>query len=98
MTREKILELPVMRHDLGDTLSMREYFERLFLKLWEENEGFNAKRPWGNSGWEYDVYVTLIKNKVIDGELDEDGYINKIDAVKANKFVADEILYPFFQN
>lgn len=96
MTRDEILELPVMRWDLCDTLSMREYFERLIIKLWDDPIGFNAYRPYGNSGWKWDVYVTLIKHKVIEGELDEDGCVKEVNEKAASKFVAEEILYPFF--
>jgi hypothetical protein len=97
MTREEILELQVIRHDISSTVSIRQYFETLLLKLWEENEGFNGKRPWGNSGWDYDVYVPLIKAGLIEGELDENGYITKVDESVANKWVADNIIWPFFQ-
>lgn len=97
MTREEILELPVMRWDLGDTLSMKQYFERLFIKLWEEPDSFSGHRPWGNSGWKWDIFVTLIKHKVIEGELDEDGCVKEVNEKAASKFIADEILYPFFQ-
>lgn len=97
MTREEILELQVARHDISDTMSIRQYFEALFLKVWEENEGFNGKRPWGNSGWDYDVYVPLIKAGLIEGELDEDGCIVKLDESVANKWVSDNIIWPFFQ-
>lgn len=98
MTRDEILDLPVKRHDLGATLSMRGFFERLFIKLWEEAEGFNSKRPYGNSGWKYDVYATLIKHGVIEGELDEDGCVKQLDEEMASNYVVNEILYPFFIN
>lgn len=97
MTREEILELQVVRHDISDTMSIRQYFEALLMKLWEENEGFNGKRPWGNSGWDYDVYVPLIKAGLIEGELDEDGCVVTLDEGVANKWVADNIIWPFFQ-
>lgn len=96
MTREEILELPVMRWDISAELSMREYFERLFIKLWDEADNFSGNRPYGNSGWKWDVYATLIKYKIIEGELDEKGYVKEIDEKAASKFVSDEILYPFF--
>lgn len=96
MTRDEILELPVRRHDLGASLSMRQYFERLFTKLWDDPNHFNGKRPYGNSGWKWDVYVTLIKHGVIDGNLDEDDCVAEIDEKKASEFISEEILYPFF--
>lgn len=97
MTREEILDLPVTRHDLNASLSMRQYLERLFIKLWEEGDNFNAHRPWGNSGWKWDVYVTLIKHGVIPGKLDDDGYVEEIDEELASAYMVDEIIWPFFQ-
>lgn len=96
MTREEILELPVMRHDLGSEISMRYFFERLFCDLWKKEANFDSKRPWGNSGWKWDIYVTLIKHNVIPGKLDEYGYVEEVDSKSASDFVENEILYPFF--
>lgn len=56
----------------GDTV--RGYFRDLMTELWEQQEGFSGKRPFGNSGWEWDLYVPLAKAKFIDmGAIDEDG-------------------------
>ena len=46
--------------DAGDNLTVREYFKTLLLTLWDEKEGFSGKRPWGNSGWEYEVHIALL--------------------------------------
>lgn len=94
MTREEIFKLPVMRHDLGASIPLGEYFYQLFTMLWNENESFNAKRPWGNSGWDYDVYVTLIKHGLISGSLDEDDYIESFNIEEASQYVLNEILNP----
>ena len=56
---EKILNL-IMR----EGITVCEYLERLLLTLWEEKDNFSSKRPFGNSGWEYDLYEILIENKI----------------------------------
>lgn len=98
MNLEEILLLEVKRNDLrGKMVTIRQYLYDLMHELWEEEDGFSGKRPFGNSGWTYDIYATLIKANVLPGELDEDGYIIEIDSDEALKFVIDNILKPLFQ-
>lgn len=82
----------VFDSDAGDGLTVRGYLRELLLTLWEEGEGFSGKRPFGNSGWESDLYAPLIEAGFISGELDEDGYIETVGD-EAGAFVADLIVY-----
>ncbi|MDD5151287.1 MAG: hypothetical protein PHC28_12575 [Flavobacterium sp.] len=75
----------------GETTTIKDYIKELLLKLWEDPEGFNGKRPFGNSGWKYDIFATLIKNGIIEGELDEDGYINKCDDISGDMIIENMI-------
>lgn len=72
--------------DAGDNLSVRDYLYELLKTLWYQGEGFSGKRPFGNSGWEYDLYAPLIKAGFIKGELDEDGYVMDFDEKQAAEF------------
>jgi hypothetical protein len=65
--------------DLGETLTVRGYLVNLLRSLWAEGEGFNSKRPYGNSGWEFDLYRALVDGGAIKGTLDEDGYLEDFD-------------------
>lgn len=56
-------------------------------ELWREKEGFSGKRPFGNSGWENDLYEPLIKDGFIVGTLDEDGYVESVDEKAGYDFV-----------
>lgn len=59
--------------DAGSQLTVREYFRELLTTLWEEKEGFSGKRPFGNSGWEYEVHIALAKAGFVDlGEWDDE--------------------------
>ena len=49
--------IPMGKNDIG-AKTIGEYFEKLLLTLWDEQEDFSGKRPFGNSGWEYDVYAS----------------------------------------
>jgi hypothetical protein len=59
--------------DAGSQLTVREYFRELLDTLWEHKEGFSGKRPFGNSGWEYEVHSALAKAGFVDlGNWDEE--------------------------
>jgi len=82
-----MLDLEIYSDDLNQSLTLREYFKKLLITLWEEGEDFSGKRPFGNSGWQYDVYKSLILAGNIYGEIDEDGYISELDDVQAQQFI-----------
>lgn len=71
---EAILNLPLPPNDSGaDTV--RGYLIALLAGVWTEGEGFSGKRPFGNSSWEGDLYIALVRAGAIEGELDSDGYL-----------------------
>jgi len=90
MKPQEILDLPISSSEV-DVFIIRDYFKALLSTLWREGEGFSGKRPFGNSGWEYDVYVALIKGGVIEGVLDEDGFVEECDTVTADQIIQDAI-------
>src|SRR6185503_13299798 len=70
--------------DAGKDLSVREYLAALLLGVWKEGEGFDGKRPFGNSGWHYELCKPLVRAGFIKGKLDADGYIEDVeDGAKA---------------
>ena len=72
--------------DLGN-VSIREYFYKLTSTLWEENESFNGKRPFGNSGWGSSLIDFLIEEDLIDEWAT--GY-------QINQYIINNILKPLF--
>ena len=82
--------IPMGENDAG-AKTIGEYFKKLLLTLWKEGEGFSGKRPFGNSGWDYEIYAALIKAGVVPGNLDEDGYVENIDYDKADIAVMEAI-------
>jgi hypothetical protein len=62
--------------DVG-RVTIREYLCALLTKLWEEGESFKGKAPYGNSGWEYELYYALVAADAVAGEkeVEEDGTI-----------------------
>jgi len=68
MNDKDILDLPMYKEFSGETIG--SYFSKMMIKLWEEGESFSGKRPFGNSGWEHDVYESLVMNEVCKGAID----------------------------
>jgi hypothetical protein len=85
------LDLTFNSNDLGVELTFREYFYKLLVTLWLEGEGFSGKRPFGNSGWEYDLYGGLVQNSLIPGRLDDYGCIEYVDRGLGNFLIQSMI-------
>lgn len=91
MNKVKIaLTLPMDDND-ADAATIKDYLKALLTTLWEEEEGFDGKRPFGNSGWQYDVYKTLVKFEIISGSIDREGYLETVDRREADQFVQQMI-------
>lgn len=78
------LDLRFKCGDLGGEVSIREYLHALLCRLWDEGESFSGKRPFGNSGWEYDLYKPLIIAGIVSGWIDDQGYVEEVDEKEAN--------------
>lgn len=90
------LDLPLADND-ADAATVRDYLAKLLRKVWTETEGFDGKRPFGNSSWEYELYTPLVKAGLIAGRLDEDGFIYDIDRDAADWLILaaiDELTKP----
>ena len=85
MTDDEILELR-MNSDIGET-TIRRWLRELLLSLWRDGDGFSGKRPFGNSGWQFDVYKPLIKAGLIKGTLDKDGCVDEVDWIDGDNIV-----------
>lgn len=85
-----ILAIPMQENDSGAT-TIRGYLKALLAALWKEGEGFSGKRPFGNSGWEYELYRELVAARAIPGTLDADGYLGEFDEKAGMKVILDAI-------
>lgn len=90
MSNKEILELKFFSNDLDVELTIKEYLKKLLYKVWEEAECFSGKRPFGNSGWQYEMAKCLIVKKVISGELDEDDeYVEDVNFKDVDKVMLE---------
>lgn len=64
----RVLALPMQPND-ADATTIRDYLIKLLGGVWEHTEGFDGKRPFGNSGWQHELYQTLAEaGMVISGQ------------------------------
>ncbi len=73
----------------ANAVTIGDYFIRLAEQAWVEEEGFSGKRPFGNSGWQHEIYRALITNEAITGDLDAYGYIEDYDGYAADQITKD---------
>jgi len=90
MTGLEVLAIPMKDND-AEATTIKEYLIELLTTLWDKGEGFSGKRPFGNSGWEYDLYGPLVEAGAVPGTLDDEGCISEVDSDKANALIFDAI-------
>lgn len=90
-TPQQILNTPMGDNDAGAS-SIGGYLTALLAALWEEGECFGGKRPFGNSGWESDLFLPLVKTGYISGRIDEEyGYAEDEDEDAGRALIASAI-------
>lgn len=96
VTREQalaILDLPMGEND-AQAATVREYLYKLLDSVWELGEGFDGKRPFGDSNWEFELYTVLGRAGLVPMTFDADGYIETFDAEdEANHLIHRAIWY-----
>jgi hypothetical protein len=91
MTNEEILNIELVGHP-GGTKTIREAFAFIAADVWREGEGFSGKRALGNSIWQNDIYLSLVKAGAVKGLLDEYGDLDECDYDAADELVLDAIM------
>lgn len=91
MTNKEILDLEFESGDLNTTISIRDFFKKLLTTLFEKGECFSGKRPFGNSGWDWDLKICLVKNAIIKGEYDSKYDDWDFDSKEADKKILELI-------
>jgi len=77
-TPQQVLDTPMQQND-ADAATVREYLYKLLRDVWHHEQGFNGKRPFGNSDWQSEVYVALGRANFIRLAVDQDGYVEDVD-------------------
>lgn len=88
-----ILDTPMRPNDAGAT-TVGQYLAALFKIVWDQGEDA-IKRPFGNSGWQYEVYEALVRAGTVPGKLDEDGHLDEVNDRAADKLIDQAIVSAF---
>jgi hypothetical protein len=75
---QQVLDLALDPSNDSGADSIRGYLIALLGQLWHHGEDY-VKRPFGNSGWQDDLYKPLVKAGYLPGTFDEDGELDEID-------------------
>ena len=90
---DPILDLPMGVNDV-EAATIRDYLKAIVSNVWSKGEGFSGKRPFGNSGWERELYYPLVKAGVATGKLGDGPWIDDItreERDEAHVIIADAI-------
>ena len=85
---EEILSLPMPERNEAGAETVGDYLVALLLTLWKKKANFDGKRPFRDSNWTGDLEKALIQAGCVEGSLDEDGYIERVDEGAADLLIA----------
>lgn len=81
-----------MQQNDAHAATVRGYLIALLSMVWERDEGFNGKRPFGNSGWKYEVGQALFDAGFVSGKRDPK-FGDDINIQEVERLVAKAIVY-----
>ncbi|WP_049976207.1 hypothetical protein [Azospirillum sp. B506] len=84
------LDLPMQEND-ANAATVRDYLKGLLLGVWEKGESFDGKRPFGNSGWEYDLYRPLVVAGLVPGNVGVNAFGKEFDRDAADRIICEAI-------
>ena len=91
VTAEDVLTCPMGEND-ADATTVGDYLIKLLQGVWEEEEGFDGKRPFSNSGWQSEVFYALARANLIESTTDKYGETD-YDDTAGGELVANAIPY-----
>lgn len=83
---QQALDLKLPAND-AKAETVREYLTALLTDVWFEEEGFDGKRPFGNSGWQEEIYVPLAHAGLINASADRHGELEYIDYTEGEALI-----------
>jgi hypothetical protein len=92
MKLKEIGDISFASDDLGSIVTIKDYLKKLLCGIWNEEENFSGKRPFGNSGWQCEIQSVLIMKNIVKGEVDDLGYVNEVDSKEVDKLITKYIM------
>ena len=86
----RVLDVPMWDNDAG-AATIREYLIALLAAVWEQEESFSGKRPFGSSGWKSDLDAPLLCAGLVPGTLHSEGYVIDCDDEAADALITAAI-------
>ncbi|GAA0529251.1 hypothetical protein GCM10010172_07380 [Paractinoplanes ferrugineus] len=84
-TARRVLDLELPDNG-ANAETVRDYLIALLLEVWDQEQDFSGKRPFGNSGWQHEIYAPLVRAGFTPGSFNEydelDGEFDYRDADK----------------
>lgn len=94
MSPRQILDLAMLPDNDAGAATVRDYLVALTSEVWDRVDAFNGKRPFGNSGWVWDLYGALVQGGATPGRMDEEegwGVGDLPDREGADRMIAEAI-------
>jgi hypothetical protein len=88
--QQQTLAVPMPEQEGIETI--KDYLIVLLSELWIQREGFSGKRPLGESGWEYDLYVPLARAGLIKVKMSNDRHTFQEPLTPEVKAEADRLI------
>lgn len=76
----------VLDMDVGGR-PFRAMLKDLLTMVLLQGEEFDGKRPWGDSGWEWDIYNAMVVNGFVRGVVDEYGDVDGVDITECDELI-----------
>ncbi len=89
-----VFDVPMSEGNDAGASTIGEYLGELLSTVWREQDEFSGKRPFGNSGWTYDIEVALADAGLIEGTRNEkwdEWEFTREQDIRAFHLVADAI-------
>ncbi|CAO3404269.1 hypothetical protein [Azospirillum palustre] len=84
------LDLPMQEND-ARAATVRNYLKALLSGVWEKGESFDGKRPFGNSGWEYELYRPFVVAGLVPGDVGANAFGKEFDRDAADRIICEAI-------
>jgi len=91
---KRIKNIEYESFELDSHITIGDFLKELLCRVWVENEEFKGKAPFGNSGWQWEIYHVLVDNGIVKGKLNqyEELEITNKKKKKADKIILDIIV------
>ncbi len=89
-TPEQVLAVELGRNS-ADAATVGDYLIALLAQLWQQGRGFSSSEPFGDSGWQDELYLGLARAGLVEGEISDGHELDNLDESGAYLLIATAI-------